>query len=288
MHAQNDERIGGPPATRRSIARIALFLVLAAGVVLALGLIARELLRATPTQGVQIPGGSSGSAAQARARSPGASAGASAPETSLVQSATTGAGALPPLPALAESDPQARVALASILPAPAHPALAPDDLLRRAAAVTDAFARGKFVRDKLPLPAAPGKLIVVERGGRIYLDPANFARYDLLAKSLAGTDVDALAAWFLHWEPLFQQAYGELGNGETRVRDAIVAGIALMLAAPSPQAEPELKQPAVFYKFADPALESLPDTQKLMIRMGPANRERVAGTLTRLREALGS
>ncbi len=196
--------------------------------------------------------------------------------------------AAPPLPALAQSDVEVRTTLADIVPAAAHPSLAPDNLLARAAALANGFARGRLVRDKLPLPAVPGKLIVVERGERIFLDTANHARYDAVVAAFAELDTAALARWYLRYEPLLQQAYEELGNGEERVREAILDGIELMLAAPAPAGELELKQPAVFYKYADPALEALPESQKLLIRMGPRNRAIIVAQLQRLRQALGS
>ena len=109
-----------------------------------------------------------------------------------------------------------------------------------------------------------------------------------MVAAFAEMDTAALARWYLRYEPLLQQAYAELGNGEARVRDAILGGIELMLAAPAPAGELELTQPAVFYKYADPALESLPESQKLLIRMGPRNRAIIVAQLQRLREALGS
>jgi hypothetical protein len=196
--------------------------------------------------------------------------------------------AAPPLPALAQSDVEVRTTLAEIIPAPAHASLAPDNLLARAAALADGFARGRLVRDKLPLPAVPGKLIVVERGERIFLDTANHARYDAVVAAFAELDTAALARWYQRYEPLLQQAYEELGDGEASVREAILGGIELMLAAPVPAGELELKQPAVFYKYADPALEALPESQKLLIRMGPRNRAIIVGKLGQLRQALGS
>jgi len=181
-----------------------------------------------------------------------------------------------------------RSTLADILPAALQPGLAPDNLLARAAALADGFARGRLVRDKLPLPAMPGKLIVAERDGRMFLDAANHARYDTVVAACAELDTAALARWYRRYEPLLQQAWEELGNGDAPVREAILGGIELMLAAPAPAGELELKQPAVFYKYADPALESLPESQKLLIRMGPRNRALVVAQLERLREALRS
>jgi Protein of unknown function (DUF3014) len=286
MRAQDDERITEPRAAGRGLARPALFALLALALVAVTALAVRELLRTMPTPGAtpatHAPGGAASAPAAPGVTTPAAPG--AAPAATLPPAEPP----VPPLPALAQSDAEVRTTLADIVPATAHPSLAPDNLVARAAALADAFARGKLVRDKLPLPAMPGKLIVVEREERTFLDTANYARYDAVVAAFAEMDTAALARWYLRYEPLLQQAYAELGNGEARVRDAILGGIELMLAAPAPAGELELTQPAVFYKYADPALESLPESQKLLIRMGPRNRAIIVAQLQRLREALGS
>jgi hypothetical protein len=286
MRAQDDERITEPRAAGRGLARPALFALLALALVAVTALAVRELLRTMPTPGATPATHAPGGAASAPA-APGVTTPA-APRAAPAAPLPPAEPPVPPLPALAQSDAEVRTTLADIVPAPAHPSLAPDNLVARAAALADAFARGKLVRDKLPLPAMPGKLIVVEREERTFLDTANYARYDAVVAAFAEMDTAALARWYLRYEPLLQQAYAELGDGEARVRDAILGGIELMLAAPAPAGELELTQPAVFYKYADPALESLPESQKLLIRMGPRNRAIIVAQLQRLREALGS
>jgi hypothetical protein len=286
MRAEDDERITAPRAAGRGLARPALFALLALALVAVTILAVRELLRATPTPGAtpvtRAAGGAPSAPAAPAVTTPAAPP--AAPAASLPPAEPPA----PPLPALAQSDAEVRTTLAGIVPAAAHPSLAPDNLMARAAALADGFARGKLVRDKLPLPAMPGKLIVVEREERTFLDVANYARYDAVVAAFAELDTAALARWYQRYEPLLQQAYAELGNSDARVRDAILGGIELMLAAPAPAGELELTQPAVFYKYADPALESLPESQKLLIRMGPRNRAIIVAQLQRLRQALGS
>jgi hypothetical protein len=286
MRTDNDERITEPRAPGRGVARPALFALLALALVAVTTLAVRELLRATPTPGAIPAAPGTGSAASAPATP--ATTTPDPAQAAPAEPVPPAGPAAPPLPALAQSDVEVRTTLAEIIPAPAHASLAPDNLLARAAALADGFARGRLVRDKLPLPAVPGKLIVVERGERIFLDTANHARYDAVVAAFAELDTAALARWYQRYEPLLQQAYEELGDGEASVREAILGGIELMLAAPVPADELELKQPAVFYKYADPALEALPESQKLLIRMGPRNRAIIVGKLGQLREALGS
>ena len=66
----------------------------------------------------------------------------------------------------------------------------------------------------------------------------------------------------------------------------ILQGLDVLIAAPDLQGDIELVQPSVFFRYADPAIEALPDSQKLMIRIGPGNREVVRRKAERLRDAL--
>jgi len=285
MRAEDDERITAPRQTGRGMARPALFALLALALVALTALAVRELLRATPVPGmsqVALPAGGTPPASTA------APATAPAAPAAPVEPPPPAEPAEPPLPALTESDAEVRSTLADILPAALQPGLAPDNLLARAAALADGFARGRLVRDKLPLPAMPGKLIVAERDGRMFLDAANHARYDTVVAACAELDTAALARWYRRYEPLLQQAWEELGNGDAPVREAILGGIELMLAAPAPAGELELKQPAVFYKYADPALESLPEETREAFFLHSRNRALVVAQLERLREALRS
>lgn len=194
-----------------------------------------------------------------------------------------------PLPPPSGDDGQVRQELAALLPPAFHPSLAPESLLARSVAAIESLSHGRLVRDKFPLPTVPGKLLVIEHDEDIHLDPANHARYDALVDAIDGIDMNTLADWYLRHEPLLQHAYRELGNGNAHVRSALLSGIATMLATPPTPGTIRLIQPAVFYRFADPALEALPDTQKLLLRIGPRNRllveQQLAAFAARLRQA---
>ncbi|MCG3169053.1 MAG: hypothetical protein CALGDGBN_00564 [Pseudomonadales bacterium] len=288
MQTQDSDRIA-PPASGARRQRRAIALALLAGVLLgaAVLLLGERWLHAPAP--APLPGVTQNAAAPSPGTAPAtaapAPAGGATPAIE-VSPIAAGASAAEPLPPLADSDDEVRRGLAGLLPAALHPSLAPANLLARAAALTDSFARGRLLRDKLPLPAAPGKPVVVERDGHLYLDPANHARYDTLVAAIGTIDTAALARWYLRYEPLLQQAYEELGNGDARLRAALLAGIDTMLAAPAAPVEIALVQPAVFYKFADPALEALPPTQKLLLRIGPHNRAILTRQLTSFKEGV--
>ena len=60
-------------------------------------------------------------------------------------------------------------------------------------------------------------------------------------------------------------------------------------AAPPEAAEPlQLVQPEVLYEFADPKLETLSAGQKILLRVGKTNRDKLKAKLAELRQALVS
>lgn len=193
----------------------------------------------------------------------------------------------PPLPALSDSDDEVRATLGDLLTPPLSDVLKPEQLIARAAVVLTNTAAGKVVRDKLPMPRPAGKFVVDERGpDELYLSPANYPRYNGLVNALVMLDARRLADWFRRYEPVFDMAYAEMGESRQSARTDLVASIDLLLNASYPTQEPALIQPAVFYKYADRALEQQPDSIKLLIRMGPQNRAKVLDWLGAFRAAL--
>jgi len=286
MHVDSSDRSADQPKPETRRRRPLLFIALALVVAVIFGLLLRELLQTTPAPAVAplavpeaLEPGSATLAAEPGSRSS---------QTSTLAPPEAAVDIEPPLPALDQSDEEVRATLSDIVPVAIQTSLAPSDLLRRAVALADNFANGKLLRDKLPMPAVPGKLKVLERDDRVFLDNANHARYDLLVDTVVQLDPRALARWFNRYEPLLQQAYAELGNPQQRLRQRILAGLELMLDAPQAPTEIELLQPAVFFKYADPSLEALPDTQKLLLRMGARNRALVLDLVERLHRALAN
>jgi hypothetical protein len=284
MHVDSSDRNADARKAQPRRRRPMVFLALALLVLGIFGLLLRELLQTTPAPPVAPLAAPDTSKPDhvPLARQPEESR---APAAALAPPEAA-ARLEPALPALDDSDEEVRATLSDILPLAMQASLAPSDLLRRAATLADNFGNGKILRDKLPLPAVPGKLKIQERDDRVFLDPANHGRYDLLVDALVQIDPRIVARWFDRYEPLLQQAYAELGNPQQPLRERILAGLQLMLNAPEAPAEIELLQPAVFYKYADPSLEALPDSQKLLLRTGPRNRALLLDRVERLHSAL--
>jgi PHD/YefM family antitoxin component YafN of YafNO toxin-antitoxin module len=97
--------------------------------------------------------------------------------------------------------------------------------------------------------------------------------------------VQSFAAYYRAWKPLLEKAYRELG-GKGTFQQRLHAALDRVEAVHSLTAQPELVQPVVYYKYADPTLESASDVEKLMWRLGPRNTQKVQDYLHRLEPEL--
>jgi hypothetical protein len=118
------------------------------------------------------------------------------------------------------------------------------------------------------------------------VDPVNYARYTPYVELLESTNMAELAATYKLQQPLFQQAYTQLGYSQGDFNTRLLEIIDLVLAAPEPSEPVRLIKPEAYYLYADPQLEALPAGQKLMIRMGSGNARRVKAKLREFRAAL--
>jgi hypothetical protein len=149
-----------------------------------------------------------------------------------------------------------------------------DELVRRLATVIENAARGEYPRRQFALLALRPPFQVVERDGRMYADPANYARYEPLVAALERTDPRRVARLIGFLMPLIDTSISELGESGGG-RPFLAAGIQKVLDVPVVAGDVEVLRPNVFYTYADPSLEQLGALQKLLLRAGPANVQRI-------------
>jgi hypothetical protein len=164
--------------------------------------------------------------------------------------------------------------------------LVPEDVIRRIVVTVDNLPRQKIAVDKRPTNAIGGSFAANGDELHATLNPQNFERYKPLVAVISKLDMQQLGAVYIHFYPLFQQAYQNLGYPNGYFNDRLVEVIDAMLATPEPKGPIQLVRPNVMYTFADPALEARPAGQKLLIRMGPENAQAVKAKLTELRAAI--
>ncbi|WP_079420410.1 DUF3014 domain-containing protein [Thiomonas intermedia] len=283
-----------PPPPRRIGWMVAVLLILA---LLALGYVERDRLppwasawmdptKVSP-EAASAPQASIPPVAASSAPSPVASA-ASAP---LRLPASTAS-----LPELRDSDTLALRELGGLVGKPGLAWLVPGHLIVHLVATVDNLTRQTVPMQVWPVRPLPGALRVTGQGSELALAPDNARRYAPYVRILTGIEAPSAVEVYLRLAPLCQQAWRELGHPHSAFNDRLLAVIASLLQAPEPQAPVLLRQPnvpggeraaqGVLYTYADPAHESAPAGQKILMRMGLDNERAVKAWLRQFRQAL--
>jgi len=192
-----------------------------------------------------------------------------------------------PLPPLDESDPEVLGGLTELLGQDAvmkH--LVPERLVRNIVVSIDNAPRQQMALNQRPLQATAGEFITSGEENAIVLAPENFARYEPFVAIVSNLDAKTLVSFYRGLEPLFQQAYEDLGHPDASFNARLNEVIEHLLQTPTPRGEIALVQPSVLYKYADERLENLSAGQKLLIRMGVNNATVVKGKLREIQAEL--
>ncbi len=188
-----------------------------------------------------------------------------------------------PLPALGDSDPLIRDALAAATGKDAMQYLVPESIVRHIVVTIDNLPRQKVSAAKRPTVAVPGTFLAQGDELHATIDPKNYARYEPMVSVVRKLDMKQVADVYLRFYPLFQGAYQDLGYPTGYFNDRLVQVIDSLLATPQIDGPIQLTRPNVLYTFADPTLETRPAGQKLLLRMGPENAATIKAKLRELR-----
>jgi hypothetical protein len=199
-----------------------------------------------------------------------------------------------PLPPLGESDSSVLAALMQLRGEGLIELLVPQELIRKFVLAVNNLSEGKVIHEYRPVVSPPPPFIadsftVVIEGEAVEQERVstnNFKRYETYVTTLALIDSDAAIAVYRRFYPLLEEAFRELGLKKPNFHSVMIAAIDNILAAPDVQGDLLLVRPKVFHQYADPALEQLPQTHKLMLRMGPENARSVKASLRQLRARL--
>jgi hypothetical protein len=191
------------------------------------------------------------------------------------------------LPAVPDSDPALQDALASLFTGVALDRVFHlQEIVPRFVATIDNLPRQSVALAKMPTQPVEGGLQTAQSDGQMLLRADNAERYGTYMRLMEQVDTKKLVQTYVHYYPLFQKAYQDLGYPNGYFNDRLVQVIDHLLAAPDVPAPIALTQPKVLYEFADPKLEQLSAGQKMMIRMGPVNESRAKAKLRDIRRAL--
>lgn len=192
-----------------------------------------------------------------------------------------------PLPPLDESDAEVRGGLTEVFgQQPIESYLMPERIIRNVVVTIDNLTSEKLAPQQRPVLPTPGELVTAGSDDAIVLAAENFERYEPFVQTLASADAKTLVAMYRGLQPLFQQAYEELGHPNDLFHTRLLEVIDHLLTAPEPQGPVRLVQPGVFFKYADESLESLSAGQRLLIRMGPENAAAVKAKLREIQAEL--
>ncbi len=190
------------------------------------------------------------------------------------------------LPALSDSDSLVRDLVGGLSRhAEWLPWLVPEELAMNFVRAVSAVAYDEPPQSSLePLRPDEG-FSVVRRGQRFYPAETSFRRYDLAVEVFDSIDVAGAARAYERLEPLFERAHDELGY-PNEFADTLELAVTRLLATPMPDALPELRLRVISFEYVDPGLEELGPAQKLLLRLGPDNGDRVRAKVRELYGAL--
>jgi hypothetical protein len=193
-----------------------------------------------------------------------------------------------PLPTLDDSDDLVRQDLYTLAARQALDSLLNlNSIIRRFVVTVDNLPRRHLLNSKhRSNQAVPGQLLVHQDGNGYFLSEENYARYAAFITLLESMNSDQMVALYLHYYPLIQAAYEDLGYPSVYFNDRLIDVIDHLLETPEVGGRISLVRPHVLYKYADAELEALSAGQKVLIRIGPHNAARVKSKLRQLRQAL--
>jgi hypothetical protein len=193
------------------------------------------------------------------------------------------------LPPLENSDGFVREKAAGLSSDPAfRDWLESDDLVSRLVAAINMAAHGKVPRELLAPFAPRSEFRVVNKGRRVFLDPAGYSRYDHVAAFAASVNAAEAAKVFELLLPLLDAAQRALGEPNPDAREALFSVVRELASAPVLRKDVELKTgtKGIVWIYADDRLERLSPAQKQIMRLGPKNQTAVSDKLREIATAL--
>lgn len=150
--------------------------------------------------------------------------------------------------------------------------LATDDLVRQLAFALDRTSQGLSPARDFKVIRPAGAFRVSGRGPRRTIDPRGYQRYDGLVETVTSIDASAAARAYKTIKPRLDEAYKSLGNRNRSVDDAMQATLDMLIGTPVAKDPIEvIETGAAGWAYADEDLEGLEAPQKQLLRMGPAN-----------------
>jgi hypothetical protein len=161
------------------------------------------------------------------------------------------------------------------------------NLVRRITAAVVNIAEGKSPRRHLGFLGSHTPFSALKKDEKLYMDPQSYGRYDLFADVIASLDATKTMGLYKEFNPLFEEAYRELGYPQGDFQVVLIQAMKELLKVPVVEGDVSLKEAVVSYWMVDDTLEDLSDAQKHLLRMGPQNTRKIQKKLQEMALLLG-
>lgn len=167
-----------------------------------------------------------------------------------------------------------------------------EDIIRRFVVFTDNFSQGLLAYEHSLFIQPKEKFSVDEQSVNVegeenvwQWNSKTTKRFDLYVDLLRSVDSTTLVNWYVDMKPLIDEAYSELGY-EADFTDTLQDAITRVLDMELPKSAMEVTRTSVMYKYQDPQLEALDDSDKLLLRIGKENLLIIKSVLLEINEKL--
>lgn len=165
--------------------------------------------------------------------------------------------------------------------------LADEQLIRSIVVFVDNVNRGGFPQTGLPYKRMTQEMPVRNIDENLFvMDESAHARFDRVIDTFVAVDTEQAMVLYRTLQPLFQQAYAEIGYRNVDFSDTLRSAINSVLRSPTSEGPYQLVKPSVMYLYADANIENMAEVQKQLIRIGPENTRKLKAKLREFAERL--
>lgn len=191
------------------------------------------------------------------------------------------------LPEVEESDQSIQQSVEKLINSQAlYKLLFMDNFIQRFVATIDNLPEKQLPRAHLPIKPPGGSFVVSGTNEAPQTSSRNHKRYTPYVTLLETLAPELVIKIYIHFYPLFQSAYEQLGYKNAYFNDRMVFVVNHLLETPNRPDPILLAQPAVLYTYADPLLENRSSGQKTLLRLGQEQRSKVLEILEMYRQEL--
>ncbi|AFU97920.1 DUF3014 domain-containing protein [Simiduia agarivorans] len=189
-----------------------------------------------------------------------------------------------PPDALADSDAVWQQVVAEVAPALVQ-WMVDAEHIRKWVILVDQIADGDVSNKHLPINYPMAPFAITGNKDAAVASAENYARANALINAVTKIKPETMVRYYRLWQPLFEDAYQELGKPGT-FDDRVVQAIRQLQSVPPGPVDAQLAMKPVMYKYIDPKFEKAPALHKWMWRLGPDNQSRIKQYLTEVKLAL--